>query len=119
MEMLSKNFTASDADGDGFLNEDEFIVFRKKVTDIQAQMNGEGVTLPEDVDRKIWQLSREYFTEGAGFSMDDLSKTIHTFRTFGMSPEPKYRIWYFEGLYGRAEPIRLLLTHAGIPWEDL
>jgi hypothetical protein len=36
-----------------------------------------------------------------------------------MKPESKYRIWYFEGLYGRAEPIRQLLTHAGVAFEDM
>jgi hypothetical protein len=51
--------------------------------------------------------------------MEDLGKTLMTFRTFGMKPESKYRIWYFEGMYGRAEVIRLLLDHANVPYEDL
>jgi hypothetical protein len=42
-----------------------------------------------------------------------------TLRTFAMKPESKYRIWYFEGMYGRGEPIRLLLSHANQGWEDL
>lgn len=32
-----------------------------------------------------------------------------------MRPGAMYRIWYFE-FYGRAEAIRLMLTHAGIDW---
>ena len=69
MEEMGKLFAASDADGDGVLNEDEFIVFRKGVTDMQAKMNGEGVTIPEDIDRNIWKKSVEHFG-GNGLSME-------------------------------------------------
>ena len=95
-----------------------FIVFRKKITDMQAQMNGEGVTIPDDIDRKIWQQTNEHFSDHDGVTMEDLGKSLATFKTFGMKPESKYRIWYFQ-MYGRGEPMRLLLTHAGIPWEDM
>lgn len=30
----------------------------------------------------------------------------------------EYKIWYFAGFYGRAEGIRLLLTHAGVSFEE-
>lgn len=82
-------------------------------------MNGEGVSIPEDLDRKIWQKTNEHFSDHDGVTMEDLGKTLATFKTFSMKPESKYRIWYFGGMYGRAEVFRLLLTHAGIPWEDL
>lgn len=54
MAKLEELFNEADANQDGNLNEDEFIVFRKKLTDMQAMMNGEGVTIPEDIDRQIW-----------------------------------------------------------------
>ena len=51
--------------------------------------------------------------------MDDLMKIFKIFGELNMKPESQIRVWYFGGMYGRAEPIRLLLTHAGIPWEDM
>lgn len=116
---MEEFFKEADANQDGNLNEDEFIVFRKKITDMQAMMNGEGVTIPEDTDRKIWQRTNEYFSDHDGVTMMDLGKSLKTFGTFAMKPDSKYRIWYFEGLYGRAECMRLLLTHANIGWEDM
>ena len=35
-----------------------------------------------------------------------------------MRPGAMYRIWYFE-FYGRAEAARLMLTHAGVDWQDM
>ena len=54
MEEFKKMFEKADADADGALNEDEFIAFRKMFTDMQAMANGEGVTIPENLDRVAW-----------------------------------------------------------------
>ena len=44
---------------------------------------------------------------------------IKIFATLQPQPATQFRVWYFEGLYGRAEPMRLLLTHANCVWEDV
>lgn len=77
-------------------------------------MNGEGVTIPEDLDRLAWQKMDQTFPDHPGIFYEDLTKIFTIFGTFNMKPESKYRIWSFEGYYGRAEPVRLLLTHAGV-----
>ena len=35
----------------------------------------------------------------------------------GVSPGCMYKVHYFDG-YGRAEAMRMLLSHAGVKWED-
>ena len=51
--------------------------------------------------------------------MDDLKNIFKIFGTHQPAPQTQFRVWYFEGLYGRGEPLRLLLTHANQVWEDV
>ena len=53
-----------------------------------------------------------------GLKKEDLGRTNMICQRFNMRPGAMYRIWYFE-FYGRAECIRLMLTHAGIDWQDM
>ena len=45
-------------------------------------------------------------------------KALGVLGALAMKPETEYRIWYFKNIYGRAEVMRLLLTHKGICWEE-
>lgn len=59
------------------------------------------------------------FTDHEGIVMQDLQNIFKIFGTHQMKQESQFRVWYFGGLYGRAEPIRLLLSHANVGWEDV
>ena len=82
-------------------------------------MNGEATTLPEALDTIAYNRMNDFWNDYDGIKQEDLMKTMKIFGSLSMKPELHCRVWYFEGLYGRAEPMRLLLTHANIPWEDV
>ena len=66
MAEFEKMFKKADANGDGNLNENEFIAFRKLVTDYQAVTIGEGDTIPEDLDRVSYQRMNDIFKDHPG-----------------------------------------------------
>ena len=37
----------------------------------------------------------------------------------GGAPGGKLQVYYFAGFYGRVDPIRQMLNHAGADWEDI
>lgn len=55
MEEFGKMFQEADANHDGNLSEDEFLEFRRLFTNYQAVTNGEGVTIPQELDRVAYQ----------------------------------------------------------------
>ena len=63
------------------MSEDEFIEFRRLFTNYQAVTNGEGVTIPEELDRLAYQRMKETFKENPGLDIPDLQKIFKIFGT--------------------------------------
>lgn len=118
MQDFQRFFQEADLDKDGALSLQEWHPFRKKFTDYQTQRVGGAAVLTEAEDTVAWERANALDPSYNGVKIDDLMKWMKISKQLAMKPESVYRIWYFQG-YGRGEAIRLLLTHAGVPWEDV
>ena len=76
MANMAKWFGESDADQDGMLNVDEFLVFRKKFTDAQVAMAGGSAVLTEEEDRAAWAATNTLDTSYEGLTMIDFMKVF-------------------------------------------
>ena len=118
---MRRNFDEADADKDGMLNQQEYMVFREKTTAAWRQMYGGGgcdmlcKPLAKDLEMMAWEAINSLNPDTPGVKKEDMGRTNMICQRLNMRPGAMYRIIYFE-FYGRAECIRLMLTHAGIDW---
>ena len=76
MANMATWFGESDADQDGILNADEFLVFRKKFTDAQVAMAGGSAILTEEEDRAAWAATNTLDTSYEGLKMIDFMRVF-------------------------------------------
>ena len=124
MNLMRKVFDDADANRDGFLDETEFLNFRERQTLAWSKIyGGNGCQdlckpLPKEMECKSFEIINKLNPDTPGIKKEDLGKTNMICQRFNMRPGAMYRVWFLE-FYGRAEAIRLLLTHAGIEWQDM
>ena len=122
--MAKKCFDEADADKDGMLNQQEFMAYREKFLGHWRQMyggNGCGdlcKPLSKDLEMMAFEAINSMNPDTPGIKKEDLGRTNMICQRMNMRPGAMYRIWYF-AFYGRAECIRLMLTHAGVDWQDM
>ena len=80
MANMATWFGESDADQDGALSADEFLVFRKKFTDAQVAMAGGSAILTHEEDRAAWAAVNSLDTSYEGMKMLDF---MRAFKIFG------------------------------------
>ena len=73
---MAQWFGESDADQDGVLNADEFLVFRKKFTDAQVAMAGGSAILSAEEDRAAWAATSTLDPSYEGLKMIDFMKVF-------------------------------------------
>lgn len=119
MKMVGQLFEEADANKDGVLDLEEWLVFRKKFNDFQTKKMG-GTSILTRAEDTIGYRGLNMFTPDCeGISQMDLMHGFKTMKMIAMANkfDSEWRIWYFPG-FGRPEPLRQLLTHAGCSWED-
>ena len=73
---MAQWFGESDADQDGILNADEFLVFRKKFTDAQVAMAGGSAILSAEEDKVAWAGASSIDPSYEGLKMIDFMKVF-------------------------------------------
>ena len=76
MANMAQWFGESDADQDGVLNADEFLVFRKKFTDAQVAMAGGSAILSAEEDKVAWAGASSIDPSYEGLKMIDFMKVF-------------------------------------------
>ena len=72
MENMFTWFAEADANFDGYLNQDEWLEFRKKFTDAQTAAMGGSAILSHDEDRAAWNALNTIDTSYEGIQIIDL-----------------------------------------------
>lgn len=109
-------FTQADANKDGLLNCEEYQKFLDIIADFQQKQFNGCAPLSPDEQEGYYNLMNTYNPHVDGIDLWSINNSGKVYAAIKKNT-PEYRIWYFDG-YGRAEPIRLLLTHANVSWED-
>ena len=74
--------------------------------------------LPDVQETTTWECMNKLNQSYTGLKKDDFRLTNMILYHMNMRPGCMYRVWMFDGFYGRGEPLRMLLTHAGIKWDE-
>ena len=72
-------FAEADADEDGVLNQEEWLVFRQKFTDAQTAAVGGSAILSHDEDRAAWVAVNTIDTSYEGMKIIDLQRAFMVF----------------------------------------
>ena len=78
-QFVSGVFAKHDKNGNGFLEQDEFLAFAKEMMATGNAKHGGDRTLPDDIVNQGWTICRECFGDEAnpGIALADFGKMMH------------------------------------------